>query len=272
MALPDPSDSSTALVTGASSGIGAAIARELAGRGHNLILVARREDRLRRARGRARRGEHGVRAEAIAADLGDAMASATGSPPRSSELGLDGRGPRQLRRASAASATCTATTASAWSRWSGSTATPCSTSRRATAPAMVERGRGAIVNVASTAAFQPMPGNATYAATKAFVLSLERGDARRALAARASPSPRVCPGPVKTEFADVAGIGDSEERVPGFVWTPVEDVARAAVEGAERGRASWSPGCSTAPGRSPASTRRRALALPLVKRIWRRAL
>ena len=77
---------------------------------------------------------------------------------------------------------------------------------------------------------------------------------------------------MKTEFADVAGIGGSEERVPGFVWTPVDDVARAAVEGAGDGRRVVVPGLLNRAGAISGQHAPRALALPLAKRIWRRAL
>jgi len=70
VALPEPSDSATALVTGASAGIGESIARELGSRGHGITLVARREERLRTLAGELSQG-HGIRAEAIAVDLGD---------------------------------------------------------------------------------------------------------------------------------------------------------------------------------------------------------
>ncbi len=268
MALPDPSDSSAALVTGASSGIGAAIARELAGRGHNLILVARRAERLAELAAELSAAA-GVRAEHVAADLAedaerDRLAIEVERLGLAVEVlvncaGFGGVGDLHRddreRMVSMVRLNCDALL-DLQARY---------------APPMAARGRGAIVNLASTAAFQPMPGNATYAATKAFVLSL--GEATNAeLSGAGVTVTTVCPGPVKTEFADVAGIGDSEERVPGFVWTPVEDVARAAVEGAERGRRVVVPGLLNRAGAISGQHAPRALALPLAKRIWRRAL
>ena len=268
MALPDPSDSSAALVTGASSGIGAAIARELAGRGHNLILVARRAERLAGLAAELSAGA-GVRAEPVAADLAedaerDRLAAEVERLGLAVEVLVNCAGIGAVgdlhrddreRLVSMVRLNCDALL-DLQARY---------------APPMAARGRGAIVNLASTAAFQPMPGNATYAATKAFVLSL--GEATHAELSGAGVTVTVvCPGPVKTEFADVAGIGDSEERVPGFVWTPVEDVARAAVEGAERGRRVVVPGLLNRAGAISGQHAPRALALPLARRIWRRAL
>ena len=135
-------------------------------------------------------------------------------------------------------------------------------------PGMVERGRGAVINLASTAAFQPLPGTATYAATKAFVLSL--GEATSAeLRGTGVTLTTVCPGPVKTEFAEVAGVGGAEEHLPGIFWTPAEQVAREAVEGAERGKRVVVPGVLNRAGTFAGQHSPRAIALPITRRIWR---
>jgi hypothetical protein len=93
---------------------------------------------------------------------------------------------------------------------------------------MVRRGRGAIINVASTAAFQPLPGQATYAATKAFVLSLSEA-VRTELSGTGVTVTALCPGPVRTEFVEAAGLGDVEDRTPELIWMSAADVAREAV-------------------------------------------
>ncbi len=267
MALPPPASSSTALVTGASSGIGEAIARELAARGHNLTLVARREERLRELA--AELSERGVRAEAIAADLArdeerervaaelDRLGLAVEILVNSAGIGGVGelhRDDRDWLRAMVR-INCEALL---------------DLQTRFSAP-MAERGRGAIVNLASTAAFQPMPTNAAYAATKAFVLSLSEATHSELRGYGVSVT-AVCPGPVKTGFADAAGIENADERVPEFVWSSAEDVARAAVEGAERGKRVVVPGLLNRAGAISGQHAPRALALPLAKRIWRRAL
>jgi uncharacterized protein len=112
---------------------------------------------------------------------------------------------------------------------------------------MVERGRGGILNVASVAGFQPLPRQATYAATKAFVLSFT--DALHAeLAGTGVSATSLCPGPVRTEFVDIAGLGSEAESLPGFFWTDSAEVAEQGVKAMERGRR------VTVPGRLNAAT------------------
>lgn len=239
----------------------------LAERGHGVILVARRHDRLQSLATELAR-EHGARAEAIAVDL-EREDDREHLAAKVAELGLDvevlvnnagfgGSGklhrqsPERLR--AMVRVNCEALV-DLQARYS---------------PAMAERGRGAIINIASTAAFQPMPGTAAYAATKAFVLSLSEAT-HHELGARGVTVTAVCPGPVRTEFAETAGLGDVNERLPDLIWTDVETVARAAVEGAERGRRVVIPGLLNRAGALAGQHTPRALALPLVRRAWKLA-
>jgi short-subunit dehydrogenase len=137
-------------------------------------------------------------------------------------------------------------------------------------PQMVDRGRGAVINIASTAAFQPLPGSATYAATKAFVLSLSEA-VHEELKGTGVTLTAVCPGPVKTEFAEAAGLGGAEE-VPGMLWSSAESVAKAAVDAADDGKRAIVPGLLNRAGALTGQHAPRMLALPIAKRIWRRAL
>ena len=81
----------------------------------------------------------------------------------------------------------------------------------------------------------------------------------------------LCPGPVKTEFAETAGVGGAEENLPGVFWTDVDEVARAALDGAERGKRVVVPGLMNRAGALTGQHSPRMLALPLVKRVWRSA-
>jgi short-subunit dehydrogenase len=267
VALPEPSDSATALITGASAGIGEAIARDLAGRGHGVTLVARREERLRSLAGELS-DRFGVRAEAIAVDLGSDSARAD-LPRRLDELGLEveilvnnagfGGGEDFARTdrdrlVSMVELNCVALL----------------DLQAAYLPRMVERGRGAVINIASTAAFQPLPGAATYAATKAFVLSLSEA-VHEELKGTGVTLTAICPGPVKTEFAEAAGLR-AEEQVPGMLWMSAESVAKAAVEAADDGKRAIVPGLLNRAGALTGQHAPRMLALPIAKRIWRRAL
>jgi short-subunit dehydrogenase len=135
-------------------------------------------------------------------------------------------------------------------------------------PGMVERGRGAVINMASTASFQPIPGTATYAATKAFVLSLSEA-AHEELRGTGVTLTAVCPGPVRTEFMEVAGLEQAEQQLPGVFWASAESIAEAAVGAAEKGKRTVVPGLLNRAGAVTGHYTPRALVLPIVKRVWR---
>lgn len=189
-----------ALITGASAGLGVEFARQLSARGHRLVLVARRKDRLEalaRELGNAR---------AVAIDLSKANAAAkviadieaAGEQVdvlvNNAGFGLIGkfvkRDARQLRQMIDLNV--------------GTLTDLC----RAVAPQMIARKSGAILNVASTAAFQAGPNMAVYFATKAFVLSFTEA-LHEELKPHGIRVTCLCPGPTRTEFGDVAGFGGS---------------------------------------------------------------
>jgi uncharacterized protein len=270
MALPAPSDGAIALVTGASSGIGASISHELARRGHRLALVARRSDRLEEL-ARELREAHGVRAHPVRADL----ESEDGRDAMATELAqLDGEVAILVNNAGFGDADDLVEADR--ERLLRMVRLNCEALLDLQArylPGMVSRGEGAVVNVASMAAFQPLPGNAVYAATKAFVLSLSEA-AHSELAGTGVSLTAVCPGPVPTEFMDAAGIRDDvAEDTPELIWTAAEDVARAAIEGAAKGKRVVVPGgLLNRAGALGGQHAPRALLLPLARRAWRRAL
>jgi short-subunit dehydrogenase len=200
---------SLALVTGASSGIGRELARQLAGRGANLVLAARSEDELRRLAGELSRA-HGIDAHVVAVDLSrrrgvdqlcravdvigvdlDHLINNAGFGYAGAFSNSDARTQRQMIRLN-----CEA---------------PVLLTRYFLA-GMIERGRGGVLNVASTASFQPMPFMATYGATKAFVLSFSAALSEELAGTRVRVT-ALCPGPVATRFQAVAGIEPGVERV-----------------------------------------------------------
>ena len=108
-------------------------------------------------------------------------------------------------------------------------------------PRMVEQGSGAILNVASTAAFQPLPGFATYAASKAFVHSFSEA-VHSELSGTGVSVTSLCPGFTRTEFEEAAGAEEQASKFPGFTWMESEDVARQGIEGMLAGRRTVVPG------------------------------
>jgi short-subunit dehydrogenase len=264
MALPTPTPDRTCLVTGASSGIGTAIACELARRGHGVTLVARREDRLVTLADELR-AEYDVRAVAIAADLTD-----DGSRRRIPDE-LDARGLTvDVLVNNAGFSTTGPVHRSDPDREVALVRTDVEAVVHLCSlflPGTVERGAGAILNVASTAAFQPMPGQAAYAAAKSFVLSYSHA-LRGELRGKGVTVTALCPGPVQTEFIEIAGFeeGDANSALPSFMWETAPDVARAAVDGLAKGHAVVIPGTANRVGARFAYLTPRKLLLPILAR------
>jgi uncharacterized protein len=265
MALPAPRAGATAVVTGASSGIGAEIARGLARRGHSLTLTARREERLLELASDLSE-EHGVRAGVVTSDLGsrdgrellaaelerlelevDVLVNNAGFGYHGDFVEAD-----RERQVEMVALNCEAVV-DLTGRY---------------LPGMVDRGEGAVINIASTAAFQPLPSNATYAATKAFVLSFTEA-VHAELSGTGVTLTAVCPGPVRTEFAERAGIGGAEEKTPGLLWMSAEDLAEEAIQATEKGKRAVVPGILNQAGSLVGRHSPRALALPLSRRLWK---
>jgi len=239
MPLPEPDATSTAIVTGASSGIGMEIARELARRGHGVTLVARRSEKLEGVATELR--TMGVRADVLAADLSDRSVRAR-LLERIEERGLvasvlvNNAGLSTLGRVATSDPDAEMQMIEV-----DVVAVADLTSR--VLPGMVERRRGALLNVASTAAFQPLPGQAGYGACKAFVLSYSHSLAGELRGTGVSVT-ALCPGPVDTGFGETAGFTTEEATgaLPGFMWRTAADVARAGVDALDRGQPVVIPG------------------------------
>jgi short-subunit dehydrogenase len=226
MSLPTPSPTSTAVVTGASSGIGADLARELAARGHGVTLVARREDKLRELA--AELGSQ-VRVEVIACDVADpdARAALFDEVERRGltvDILVNNAGIGVVGSVAAAPI------ADEIAQVRVNVEAVIDLTSRAVQQ-MVPRGRGAILNVGSTAAFQPFPGQAGYAATKAFVRTFTAG-LRGELAGTGVTAAVLHPGPVRTEFLSAAGMDEDEfaKAFPKFLWMPSRTVAKIGID------------------------------------------
>jgi uncharacterized protein len=212
----------TALVTGASSGIGERFARSLADRGAHLVLAARSADRLEALAAELRAAHPGRRVEVRPTDL-----SRPGAPADlAAGLEVD------LLVNNAGFATRAPVAEEDPARVAEEVALNCAATVALTTlllPGLLARRRGGVVNVASTAAFQPLPGMAVYAATKAFVLSFTealwaetRGTGVDVLA--------LCPGPTETPFFEVASPGRPFLTRGRQTVDEVVDAALAALE------------------------------------------
>lgn len=260
MSLPPPAPDITAVVTGASSGIRADIARELARRGYGVTLVARNEERLR-----AVADELPTHTEVVACDVAEADARAELLPEierRGLSVGVlvNNAGLSTLGPAAAADPAAEINMVRV-----NCEAVVDLTTRAL--PGMLARGAGGILTTASTAAFQPLPGQAGYAATKAMVLAYVQA-VRAEVAGRGVHVTALCPGPVRTGFAAAAGMSDHdfEGSLPGFMFVESPAVARAGVDGLARDRGVVIPGVANAVGARLAAYTPRRLLLPLLAR------
>ncbi len=228
----------TALITGASSGIGAAFAEALARDGVDLILVARTEGRLRALAGRLTR-ETGRNVQVIPADLstpgaGAALKMAVAALDMPVDLLINNAGFGTV----GAFATQDAAREAEEIRLNAGAVVDLA---HAFLPDMLERANGAIVNIASAAAFQPMPYMAVYAATKAFVFSFSDGlwaECR----GRGVHVMTVCPGPVDTGFFEATGSHGLRKMIPKGSLVTAEFVVRAALAGLKAKRRLVVPG------------------------------
>lgn len=245
----------TALVTGASSGIGAELARSLARRDHDLILAARRADALE-VLATELRAEHGRAVTVTPADL-----STDEGPPAllDAVLGAGLQVDVLVNNAGFAThgpfARIDLETELAELRLNVVALTWLA---KALLPGMLERGRGGILNVASTAAFQPGPGMAVYYASKAYVLHLSEALSEEVRGSGVTVT-ALCPGPTETGFQRRAGLqGTRLERRRG-IFQDASTVAEQGVRAFERGQRVFVPGTANRLG---------TIVARLVPRAW----
>jgi short-subunit dehydrogenase len=233
MSLRKPNADSTVVITGASSGIGAEIARALGRRGYPLMLVARRRERLDQLANEIR-GKQSVTVDVMPLDLSDSAARA------------------QLIERISGEAVAGLVNSAGFGTSGPFHSLPLERERgevivnalalmeltHAALPGMIDRGAGAVLNIASIAGFQPLPGAAVYSATKAFVQTFSEA-VHEELHGTGVSCTVLSPGPVPTEWWEVAGAQQSSV---GIAQVSPRDVAEAAIAGMLQGKRSVVPG------------------------------
>lgn len=225
-------DSKTALVTGASAGLGKEFCRQLARAGYQLVLVSRTRDDLE-ALADALRQEFGVNSTVIPADLSEPDA------PRAIHDELQGRGLAVDYLVNNAGIAGPALLEERdWQRQQAffqlmmlSVAHLC----HLLVPPMVERGWGRVINVGSVAGRIPRAGDCNYGPTKAWVIALSE-ELALTVADRGVKVSALCPGFTHTEFHERAGLTDMKNSLPKWFWYDAETVVREGLDAVERGK------------------------------------
>lgn len=222
----------TALVTGASSGIGLALARKLAATGHDLVVVARTEVKLKELADELR-----VDVEVLPADLTDPddlarVEARCADADRPIDVLVNNAGAGTKGRFAE-------TDLAVLDREVSLDVVAVMRLMHAALPGMVARGKGGILNVASIAAFQGGPNNAVYSASKAFVLSLSEAVHEEVRSAGVHVTV-LCPGATRTEFPQRGGFDAG--KIPDFLWESPEEVAEKALKALSRNQAVYTSG------------------------------
>jgi uncharacterized protein len=233
MSLAKPTNQAPIVITGASSGIGTELARGLARRGYPLVLVARRRERLDELADDLRT-QFAIGVDVEPLDLSDAgsrgqLAERLRTEPMAGLCNSAGFGTSGVFQSLQVERESEQVTLNALALMELT---------HAALPGMVERGAGAVLNIASIAGFQPMPYMAVYSATKAFVQTFSEA-VHEELSGTGVSVTVLCPGPVPTEWGEIA---NAEHLSIPLAQVSARDVAEAAIGGMVAGKRSVVPG------------------------------
>ncbi|WP_330232581.1 mycolate reductase [Nocardia sp. NBC_00508] len=236
MSLPSPTSENRAVVTGASSGIGTALAAELAARGYSLILIARREELLTELAQRLTLA-HGVTAEVRPVDLADrAQRGVLAEELAARDIAI------LCNNAGIATFGAVADLDPDYERAQMElNAVAVHDLTLAVLPGMIARGGGGILISGSAAGNMPIPNNATYAASKAFANTFAES-LRGELKGSGVHVTLLAPGPVRTEAPDPADASIVDRMVPDFMWVSSESTAKVSIEALARNKMRVVPG------------------------------